>query len=91
MIKGIRLIEKLDNFPLNKDKAFKKTKNMKLLFEKSIVASDNLPKNHIIKIKDINFKKPGTGVPASELDKILGKKLKKKYKKNEFFVLKDLI
>ena len=57
----------------------------------NIIGQDNLPKNNIIKIKDINFKKPGTGVPASELDKILGKKLKKKYKKNEFFVLKDLI
>ena len=41
---------------------------------RSVVTLKNLNKGHIIKQEDITYKRPGTGIPASEFNNIIGLK-----------------
>lgn len=45
---------------------------MKEIFQKSIVYKRDLPANHTISLDDLAYKKPGTGICASQYSKILG-------------------
>ena len=44
---------------------------------RSIVSKYKLGKNHKIQMKDLDYKRPGTGLSPKEIKKIIGKKLKK--------------
>lgn len=63
--------------PVNKNKLTKNLINMKKIFEKSIFLKKKVEKNKRIKLSDLEFKKPGNGIKASEYKKIIGLKLKK--------------
>ena len=89
LVDEIRQLEIALNHKIDKDKKVKSLKNMKITFEKSIVASRILKKSHIIKINDLAFKKPGDGIPAKDYKKIIGRKLKKDISKNHKFTLRD--
>ena len=58
---------------------------------KSIVAMKNLKKGHLLRLQDLNFKKPGDGIRAFDYKQIIGKKINKSVKKNHKFSTKDLI
>ena len=49
---------------------------MRNLARKSIVASENIEKGDKISVKNVCFKRPGTGLEPVKLEKIIGKKLK---------------
>jgi N,N'-diacetyllegionaminate synthase len=63
---------------------------MKHIFQKSIVASEDLQSGTVLNIKNLAFKKPGNGIPASEYKNVVGKKLKRSIKYNEKIQLKEL-
>lgn len=67
-------VDKSDNSPFS---------DMKLIFEKSIVAKRDLNKGAIISIDDLDFKKPGDGIKAFDYKKILGKELLVNLKKDD--------
>ena len=46
---------------------------MKNIFQKSIVAGKKINPGDILTMENVAFKKPGNGIPASEIDQILGK------------------
>lgn len=56
---------------------------------RSIVSRSNFKKGHKIQIKDLDFKRPGTGINPKEVKKILGKKLIKTINKDHIFKLTD--
>lgn len=57
-------------------------KDMKKIFEKSIVTNAGLKKGTTLSLKDISFKKPGTGISASRYESFIGKRLKKDVEKD---------
>lgn len=61
----------------------KKLSEMKEVFQKSIVLSRDLDAGAIIKLSDLDFKKPGTGICASKVDDVVGKFLIKSGRKDE--------
>ena len=65
-------------------------KDIKKIFEKSIVIKKNLPKNHKIKLEDLAFKKPGDGIPAMNYKSIIGRRLKYSINENTKLRKKDL-
>ncbi|MBL41947.1 MAG: N-acetylneuraminate synthase [Rhodospirillaceae bacterium] len=65
-------------------------KEMKEIFEKSIVASRNLPIGKILEIKDLNFKKPGTGINANKYKSVINKKVKKEIQVDQLLTWDDL-
>ena len=42
--------------------------------KKSIVAKNNLHKDQLLKLSDLDFKSPGGGLEPYEADKLVGKK-----------------
>lgn len=56
---------------------------MKNIFQKSIVAARNLYEGEILKLEDIKFKKPGTGIPSAKYKVVIGKKLLKNFYADE--------
>ncbi len=81
-VEGIEFISKILNNPVNKDD-ITMYKEMKVIFEKSVVAARDLNKGHVLVFNDLAFKKPGDGIRADNYKKIIGKKLLKNVKKNE--------
>ena len=86
----IKNLDTILNNPINKN-SIKPYTNMRKTFMKSIVASKDLSKGHVISLKDLAFKKPGDGILSNNYMKIIGKKTSKDIFKNAKINLKDLI
>ena len=74
--------------PVDKNN-IKEFKNMKIVFEKSIVLSKDMYKEQKIKYEDLNFKKPGIGIRPDDIKNVIGKVLKKNLKKDSILNYKD--
>ena len=57
---------------------------------RSIVASRFLKKGETLKFDDLDVKRPGTGIPPSELNNLIGKKILKDIDKDLLINLKDI-
>lgn len=89
LVVGVASIKEMVNNPINKDKKADELENLRNLFTKSLVVATNLPKGTIITKDDINFKKPGTGIPAEKINDIIGNELITNKSKNDFFEWSD--
>jgi sialic acid synthase SpsE len=54
---------------------------------KSLIAKNYIKKNQKFELKDISAKRPANGIPPIYLDKVIGKKAKKNFKKEELIKL----
>ena len=81
-VDSINFISKIMNNPIDKNN-IDGYKAIKRKYEKSIVASRNLQKGHIIELKDLNFKKPGDGIRADKYNEIIGKTLRNNLEKDQ--------
>jgi len=87
--KTIKEIWHINKCDINKNN-IKKFKNMKMIFEKSIYAKNNLPKGHRIKFNDLSFKKPCKYLRADKYKTLIGKVLVKTIKKDEPINVKNI-
>ena len=90
LVKGVREIEKSYQFPVNKNDNLKYVSN-KILFGKSLALNKDLENGHIIKIEDLESKKPAEkGISAKEFQSVIGKKLNKSMRKWDFLTMNDI-
>lgn len=90
LVKGIRSIELSINNPIDKND-LSPYKELKNIFEKSLAVNKNLQKGHIITLEDLESKKPkGYGIPASDFQQIVGKKLKNNLNQWDFLTSDDI-
>ena len=76
--------------PINKNQN-EKFNELKSIFEKSLAVNKNLPVNHTITFDDLESKKPkGFGIPATDFQKVIGKKLNKQKSQWDFLNEEDL-
>jgi N,N'-diacetyllegionaminate synthase len=73
LVKNIRIIECALSHPIDKDSMAEEMKDMRLLFNKGLVAKKNISKGEVINIDLIDAKKPCSGIPVYEYEKIIGK------------------
>jgi N-acetylneuraminate synthase len=90
LVEGVRFIESTLEHDVDKNAVAEELKPIREIFRKSIVYLKDLKKGSAIGRKDIGFKKPGTGVDPSQINKVLGKKLKIDVKTDELLYLKNL-
>ena len=83
LVQSIRAVEKGLANDINKDEKAKSLTNMKLTFEKMIVAAHDLPKGTIIKESDLAFKKPMEGINVNQYEKYIGIKTNRDFSKDE--------
>ena len=76
LVEGIRAIEAMLAHPVDKDALGGGLREMKRVFEKSVVTVENIPAGATIERGMLAAKKPGTGIPAARLDEIVGRRAK---------------
>ena len=90
LVNGVKSINKILSSKPDKDSVAKQMKEMKEVFQKSIVAAFDIQKGVILKQEHLAFKKPGIGFPANKYNNILGLKTRTKILKDEYINIKDL-
>ena len=63
---------------------------MRKICRRSIVAKNNLVSGKALTMDDLDFKRPGEGLPPSDLEKLIGKKLVTNIKRNKIIKLEDI-
>lgn len=56
----------------------------------SICAKRDLPAGRLLRREDLTIKRPGTGIPAAQLDQTIGRQLRRAVKANDLLVPDDL-
>jgi N-acetylneuraminate synthase len=90
LVDGVRFIEAMKAHPLDKDAAASGMQPIRDLFTKSVVAKGDLSKGTVLRLEDLAVKKPGTGIPASGLPRIVGRTLVRHLKADEMLRESDL-
>ena len=90
LTEGIRFIEKMQSNPVDKDSMANEMLPLYQLFTKSIVTKVALPKGTILENKHLAFKKPGTGIRADQVSKIIGCRLTRDVSANELIDVTDI-
>ena len=74
LVDGIRDIEAMLASPVDKDDLGEDIREMKRVFEKSVVTTREIPAGAEISREMVAAKKPGTGIPARHLVDVVGRK-----------------
>jgi N-acetylneuraminate synthase len=90
LVDGVRFIEKAIANPVDKDSMAVELGPMRELFTKSVVARIDLPAGTELRAEHLTVKKPGVGIPAGELPKILGRRLRRYLRADEILQFSDL-
>jgi N-acetylneuraminate synthase len=91
LVDGCRQIEKMIASPVDKTKMAGEMSHLRSLFTKSVVAGADLPAGTVLAESHLKLKKPGTGMPASQLPDVLGRKLSRDLQIDEFLQFSDLV
>ncbi len=77
LVTGTRFLERALDAPLDKDAAAVDLAELRRIFGKSVVAGRDLPAGKKLTLDDLAIKKPGTGIPANQLDRVVGRVLRR--------------
>ncbi len=86
LVKGTKYLSKALASPVEKNKEADSLKEMRQLFTKSIVAKKDLKADEVLTFNNIDFKKPVIGVPANRYKEVIGKRILKNLKKDDFIM-----
>ena len=75
LVQDIRAVELAITHKINKDEKVNSLKEMKTIFEKSIVTARDMKSGEVIAFNDLAYKKPGNGIPTASYQTLLGKEL----------------
>ncbi len=75
LAEGIDFIEAAQAHPVDKDQMAETKADLRRMFGKSIVASNDLSAGTILGPDNLTLKKPGTGLPPAAWEKVLGRTL----------------
>jgi N,N'-diacetyllegionaminate synthase len=84
LVEGVRFIEKTLDHPIDKDVAAREVAPLRDMFTKSVVTRGELPVGTVLREEHLTAKKPGTGIPANCLPDLVGLRLRRSLKANEF-------
>jgi N-acetylneuraminate synthase len=87
---GVRDITRMLLSPVNKDAACGRLEPLRKIFTKSIVARHDLPPGTVIAREHLTLKKPGTGMPASRLHELVGRRLRTALRKDQQLTESDI-
>ncbi len=90
LVNGTRQIEKMIASPLRKETLSDDAKQLRKLFTKSIVAGTHLSRGTILNQSHLKLKKPGTGLAAAYLPELIGRKLLKDVREDDFLLFEDV-
>lgn len=83
-----KIAEALGNFKRTVSEAEKEKLK---IFRRSIVVNREMTKGETIKLEDLDFKRPGTGISPDEIKYVIGRNLKKNKEYDELLYWEDLV
>lgn len=75
LVQGVRFIERALNHPIDKDDVAEELAPLRRMFGKSLVAAHDLEAGRVLRREDLALKKPGDGIPAADLEHVVGRRL----------------
>ncbi len=89
LVQGVRAIETMLAHPV--EKRAEPYREMKEIFEKSMVAAVDIPAGTVLTREMVAFKKPGTGISAARLDEFVGRKVARAIPSGTLLVEEDFL
>lgn len=77
LVQGVRYIETVRANPVDKDAVAREMAPLRSVFTKSVVARMNLKAGTLLREEQLAAKKPGGGIPASRLQEMIGRRLRR--------------
>jgi N-acetylneuraminate synthase len=90
LVDGIRFIERMKLSPVSKDEMAAELAPMRSMFSKSVAARLGLAAGSIIGPGDLALRKPGTGIPADQLPRLIGRRVRRDIAPGEFLRESDV-
>jgi N-acetylneuraminate synthase len=90
LVQGVRAITEMRGHPLDKDAAADELQGMRRLFNKSLVAREDLPAGTWLSAAHLAIKKPGTGLSPEQLSNVVGRRLLRDLRRDELLAATDL-
>ena len=90
MIRGIRYISMMKNNPVDKDKVSSELSRNSRIFAKSVCAKVPIAGGTVLTRDMLALKKPASGIPAREVESIIGRKALRNFAVDEFIKLSDI-
>lgn len=90
LVRGIRAIETMLVSQVDKDTMAARLRPMKEIFEKSVVSVVDIPAGEVITATMLAVKKPGTGIPARELPRLIGRRTRRAVPADTLLAWEDL-
>ena len=91
LVDGVRFIEKIRANPIDKNVIGESLAPMRDLFTKSVVARLDLAAGTVLQEAHLTMKKPGTGLPASRLEELIGRTLARPVQADQILQPSDLV
>ncbi len=91
LVEGTRQIERMIASPVDKTQMAGEMSHLRSLFTKSVVAGVDIRAGTVLAEEHLKLKKPGTGMPASQLPDVLGKTLSRDLKMDDLLRSSDLV
>jgi N-acetylneuraminate synthase len=76
LTEGARMIEAMLASPVDKNAVARRLAPLRTVFSRSIVARVDLPAGTVLQEAHLALRKPGSGMPESALERVLGRRLK---------------
>ena len=90
LVDGSRQIERMLEGPVDKDLAAGDLQELRKVFTKSIVAGKDIEAGTTLTAEHLKLKKPGTGLPASSIPDLIGRKVNQHVKADEILLLQNV-
>ncbi|BCX88988.1 N,N'-diacetyllegionaminate synthase [Methylomarinovum tepidoasis] len=90
LVEGIRFIETMLAHPQDKDRMPETVEALRPIFMKSVVTRQALPAGTRLEAGHLTTKKPGTGIPAWDFDRLIGRRLRNSVPENHILTPEDL-
>jgi len=90
LLQGIRCVEAMLAAPVDKDAVAVEMEPLRRLFNKSVVLARDLARGTVLEREHLALKKPGTGIPAREIERVIGKKLRRELPADHLLSEEDL-
>ncbi|MEZ5428788.1 MAG: N-acetylneuraminate synthase family protein [Pyrinomonadaceae bacterium] len=90
LVEGVRSIEQMLANPVDKKAMAEELEPLRQIFTKSIYAGSHIPAGTILTAEHLRLKKPGNGIPAAELPRLIGGKLRRSLETDELILMEDI-
>ena len=90
LVDGVRFIERIRLHPVDKNTTAGEMEPMRALFTKSVVVRTELPAGTVLAEEHLGVRKPGSGIPATRLRQLIGRRLLRPVAAGHFLAEEDL-